>query len=45
MQTKWVMDIGYKNGQLDKNINFRSTKYKAYQVNKILLNEYNKVKQ
>ncbi len=40
---KWAIDLGRGGGQLDKNVGPRPTKYDACQVNRISLNEYDKV--
>lgn len=35
MWTKWMIDLRSRENQLDKDIGFRPTKYKARKVNKI----------
>ncbi len=42
--TIWVIDLGYGKGQSNEDVGSRPTKYKAYQVNRISLNEYDKTK-
>lgn len=39
-----MINLGHGKGQPNDNISPRSTKYKAYQVNKIPLNKYDKAK-
>ena len=41
--TKWVIDFERGEGQLDKDIGPRSTKYKTCPMNRISLNKYDKI--
>ena len=40
-----MIDLGYGEGQSDKDVSPRPTKYEACQVNRISLDEYDKAKQ
>ncbi len=41
--TKWAIDLGHRKGQPDEDVGLRPTKYSACQVNRISLDEYDKV--
>ncbi len=43
--TKWLIDLRREEGKPDEDISSRPTKYEACQVNKISLDEYDKVEQ
>ncbi len=43
--TKQVIDLGRGKGQPDEDVSPRPTKYEVNQVNRIFLDEYDKVKQ